>query len=130
MLSLPHILIFIFANKKMKRSKLKTYFNEIINSDNVVNDRIIDLNILPQFETIIKSSALKGLVTPFILFVPNKCEACWKCIEHCNHDVLGKVVFLFHKHIKISKPDFCIGCMKCVNVCEHNALYKITNLNT
>ena len=73
------------------------------------------------------SSKRKHSQTPFVLLDKHKCNACWKCIEKCSHDVIGKVNILWHKHAHIVKGDNCTGCLKCVNVCENNALSKVLN---
>lgn len=48
------------------------------------------------------------------------CIGCWKCMDACPKQVLGKVKFLWHHHAKISNSDACIGCMKCVKVCPQH----------
>lgn len=45
------------------------------------------------------------------------CIACWQCVGVCPGNVLGKVSFLWHRHVKVIAPDRCIGCGKCVAVC-------------
>lgn len=59
--------------------------------------------------------------TPFIKLDTGKCKACWKCIEECKKQVIGKVVVLWHKHVLIVQPDACSGCLKCVKICPYNA---------
>lgn len=59
----------------------------------------------------------KQLKTDYIVANPRACIACWKCVETCSKQVLGKVSFLWHKHVVISYPDDCIGCKKCIKVC-------------
>lgn len=48
------------------------------------------------------------------------CIACWQCVDACPRKVLGKVKFLWHKHVKIDNPQSCIGCGKCVTVCPQS----------
>lgn len=45
------------------------------------------------------------------------CIACWRCVDSCPRQVLGKVSFLWHRHAKIVAPDRCVGCGKCAEVC-------------
>lgn len=52
----------------------------------------------------------------------NDCAACWKCVEACPRQVISKVRFLWHRHIKISNPDRCVGCGKCVAACPRSIL--------
>lgn len=54
-----------------------------------------------------------------------KCMACWKCLEVCTNNVLGRINLPWHKHIRIIKEANCIGCLKCVKVCAHNALSRV-----
>ena len=37
--------------------------------------------------------------------------------DNCPRDVIGKVGFLWHKHIVIRNADNCIGCKKCMKSC-------------
>jgi NAD-dependent dihydropyrimidine dehydrogenase PreA subunit len=60
--------------------------------------------------------------TQYISLESRKCEACWKCIESCKNDVLGKIDIFFHKHSKIINADNCKGCRKCVKACESFAI--------
>ena len=65
--------------------------------------------------------------TAFIKINPHDCVACWKCVKSCPKEVLGKVDFLGHRHVKISNGDACIGCMKCVGVCPEDCITKIAD---
>ena len=71
----------------------------------------------------------KGLGAPMqtehIQLDPNRCQACWECVNNCPKQVLGKIDMSFHKHAKIINPDDCIGCRKCVRVCQHGAIIAI-----
>ncbi|MBR6431887.1 MAG: 4Fe-4S binding protein [Muribaculaceae bacterium] len=60
--------------------------------------------------------------TAHIQLDPHRCQACWKCVNACPKQVLGKVDFPFHKHAKVVNPDECIGCKKCVKTCPHGAI--------
>lgn len=51
------------------------------------------------------------------------CIACWKCVETCPRNVLGKVAFLWHRHARIVAPENCIGCGKCVSACPEHIFF-------
>ena len=67
----------------------------------------------------------RSMRTKSILLDTGKCEACWKCIETCANDVIGKINFFFHKHAVISTPGNCTGCLKCTKVCTHEAIRRL-----
>ncbi len=58
-------------------------------------------------------------ITPYIAVDPRQCVACWECVACCPKEVIGKVQFLWHKHVVIKNGDTCIGCKKCIKVCPH-----------
>lgn len=61
------------------------------------------------------------MVTEFISTVSaHDCIACWKCVEACPRNVLGKVKFFWHRHVKFVSPGLCIGCGKCAAVCPQS----------
>lgn len=63
--------------------------------------------------------------TKYIELNTHLCQACWKCVEICSDQVLGKVEVLWHRHARIINADACRGCKKCVQVCENGAIvYK------
>jgi 2-oxoglutarate ferredoxin oxidoreductase subunit delta len=62
--------------------------------------------------------------TRFIAVDTSLCEACWACLEACSRNVLGRVKFLWHRHIRIDNPEACTGCRRCVNVCRHGAITR------
>lgn len=68
------------------------------------------------------------IATHYIALNVHQCTACWKCVESCPQDVIGKVNFFFHKHAVIQNSDACIGCMKCFKVCESQAILKVNNV--
>jgi NAD-dependent dihydropyrimidine dehydrogenase PreA subunit len=55
--------------------------------------------------------------TKYIWANHQNCVACWTCIDSCHKNVIGKVMFLWHKHIIIKNRDHCIGCQKCIKIC-------------
>ena len=63
-------------------------------------------------------------MTPYIWTDTRRCEACWKCIETCNNQVIGKVEFLWHKHIVIQNGENCKGCKKCIKICPHGVFFE------
>ncbi|MDR3227552.1 MAG: 4Fe-4S binding protein [Prevotellaceae bacterium] len=60
---------------------------------------------------------LSQIKTPYVWANHQNCIACWKCIDTCPRQVIGKVSFLWHKHIIIKKAENCIGCKKCIQSC-------------
>ncbi|MDR3251872.1 MAG: ferredoxin family protein [Tannerella sp.] len=62
---------------------------------------------------------LNKIRTPYIWANPRKCTACWKCIDSCPKQVIGKVGFLWHKHIIIKNAENCIDCKKCIKTCPN-----------
>lgn len=67
--------------------------------------------------------------TDYILLDTKKCEACWKCMEVCPNNVIGRVNLPWHKHALITMRDNCTGCSKCITNCEFNAITKGTTNN-
>jgi ferredoxin len=67
--------------------------------------------------------------TNYILLDSRKCEACWKCMEVCPNNVIGRVNLPWHKHALIIKRDNCIGCSKCIKACKFNAITKVITNN-
>ncbi len=74
-------------------------------------------------------SNAKRVDTEYIQIDTNKCEACWKCLEVCPKNVIGRVNFPWHKHALIKKSDKCTGCSKCIKTCEFNAITRVTTNN-
>ena len=64
-----------------------------------------------------------------ILLDTRKCEACWKCMEVCPNNVIGRVNLPWHKHALIRNIDKCTGCSKCVKACKFNAISKVSTNN-
>jgi NAD-dependent dihydropyrimidine dehydrogenase PreA subunit len=62
---------------------------------------------------------LNKIRTAHVWANPRNCIACWKCIDTCPKQVIGKVGFLWHKHIVIKNAEDCIGCKKCIQVCPN-----------
>lgn len=67
----------------------------------------------------------KQIQTAYIKGNPHGCIACWKCVEACSKQVLGKVSFLWHKHVIIRNADACIGCKKCIKICPQQVFSEI-----
>lgn len=69
------------------------------------------------------------IVTRYIKLNNSLCKACWKCVDSCHGNVIGKVDLLFHKHAHIDDPENCKGCLQCVKACPQHAIteYRITN---
>lgn len=60
--------------------------------------------------------------TNYIELNTHFCQACWKCVEACPNQVLGKIDIFFHKHARVDNADACKGCKKCVRVCPNGAI--------
>lgn len=63
--------------------------------------------------------------TAYIQLDTQKCKACWKCIEGCKKQVIGRIDLPWHKHALIVDPGNCSGCLNCVTACQYNALSGI-----
>ena len=57
-----------------------------------------------------------------------KCTACWKCIESCPGQVIGKAGFLWHRHIVIENAAECVGCKKCIQTCPRGVFFQMSNV--
>jgi NAD-dependent dihydropyrimidine dehydrogenase PreA subunit len=62
--------------------------------------------------------------TSYIQLDTRKCKACWKCIEGCKKQVIGKVDLPWHKHVLLVNHDLCSGCLSCIKACPHGAFSK------
>lgn len=62
--------------------------------------------------------------TRFIQLDTTVCMACWKCMETCRNNVIGRINLPWHKHALIVRRESCTGCLKCVNACSYNAICK------
>lgn len=63
--------------------------------------------------------------TNYIRINPAQCEGCWACIDVCPSDVLGRVDFFAHKHVRIKDAAQCKGCGMCIRACPHGAITEI-----
>lgn len=66
---------------------------------------------------------MKRIATKYVAMNPRRCVACWECVEKCPKHVIGKVGFLWHKHVAFKDVDTCIGCNKCVKPCPHGVFF-------
>ncbi|MDR1239374.1 MAG: 4Fe-4S binding protein [Treponema sp.] len=73
-----------------------------------------------------KTSRLDKIRTPYIWANHGRCIACWDCIDSCPKRVIGKVDFLWHKHIVIKNAEACTGCKKCIWVCPRQVFSEKT----
>jgi Pyruvate/2-oxoacid:ferredoxin oxidoreductase delta subunit len=71
----------------------------------------------------------KSTRTSHVQLDTRKCKACWRCLEDCQKQVIGKVNLPWHKHALIINSDKCTGCLRCINACPHDAfsMVKITD---
>jgi ferredoxin len=65
--------------------------------------------------------------TAFVRLNTLICAACWKCVDVCHKNALGKVDILGHRHARIKRADACAGCLKCVKACSSGALSAISH---
>jgi len=61
----------------------------------------------------------RKVYTGYVWANTNNCKACWDCINTCPRQVIGKVSFLWHKHIVYKNSASCNGCKKCIQTCQH-----------
>jgi len=103
----------------------KLVLNLLTNVNAWQNEFVVILHL--KKEVIMKFGLFRrrGKTTKFISFNSHNCEACWKCVEACTQNVLGKIEVFNHRHACIDEPDNCTGCRKCVNACGFNALSYI-----
>ena len=59
--------------------------------------------------------------TRYVKIDARKCKACWKCVDECPRQVIGKIDLWFHKHVVFRHSDACVGCRKCIETCPHGA---------
>ena len=67
---------------------------------------------------------LSKINTPYIWANTRQCKACWECIETCPKQVIGKIGFLWHKHIIIQNGNSCTGCKKCIKTCPYGVFVQ------
>jgi len=61
----------------------------------------------------------------FIRLETRRCTACWKCLDVCPEQALGKIEVAWHRHVRLLDDEACTGCKKCVRACESGALTYI-----
>lgn len=67
---------------------------------------------------------MKKVATKYVAMNPRRCVACWKCVEECPKGVIGKVGFLWHKHVVFKDVEACVGCNRCVRTCPNGVFFK------
>jgi len=65
------------------------------------------------------TNKLKKIHTKYVWANHQQCKACWKCVDACPKQVIGKVGILWHKHIVLKNSDNCTGCKKCIQICPY-----------
>jgi 2-oxoglutarate ferredoxin oxidoreductase subunit delta len=76
-----------------------------------------------------RKNRIDGIRTPHIWANYGKCVACWECVSSCPKQVIGKVDFLWHKHIVLQNNDACIGYKRCIRICPRGVFSeKMPNL--
>jgi NAD-dependent dihydropyrimidine dehydrogenase PreA subunit len=61
--------------------------------------------------------------TDYVALDRHACDACWRCLDVCPHDVFGKVGL--QRHAVIRDRDACTGCLVCVEECLAGALTSL-----
>jgi 2-oxoglutarate ferredoxin oxidoreductase subunit delta len=56
-----------------------------------------------------------------VLLDAGQCKACWKCLDVCPQQIIGKINIIVHKHAVMRKKEQCISCLKCVDICSYGA---------
>lgn len=68
---------------------------------------------------------MKRTTTPYVAMDPHRCVACWKCVDKCPKQVIGKTgCFLWHRHVTLKDADACVGCGRCVKVCPNGVFFR------
>lgn len=65
-------------------------------------------------------------ITAFVMLDTKNCEACWKCQNVCTNNVISRINFPWHKHVRFINGSACKGCMKCVKICKTGAISKLS----
>lgn len=63
--------------------------------------------------------------TMFVVADTSRCVACWKCVDVCPRQVIGKIDLPWHKHIVFRQAGECIGCERCVKTCPEQVFSVI-----
>jgi 2-oxoglutarate ferredoxin oxidoreductase subunit delta len=71
---------------------------------------------------------IEKVQTGFVKVNTRNCKACWECINVCPKHVIGKVVFLWHKHITIRNGENCSGCKKCIKICPYGVFTETNEI--
>jgi len=69
-------------------------------------------------------SRKRVLKTRYISINVRKCIACWECVSACPQDVLGKITFFAHRHVRLLNPENCKGCLACKKLCPQGAIVQ------
>ena len=69
---------------------------------------------------------LTKIHTPYIWADSRRCKGCWRCIDACPKQVIGKISFLWHKHIIFINSENCTGCKKCIKTCPHGVFFNLS----
>ena len=65
------------------------------------------------------TNKLKKIHTKYVWANHQQCKACWKCVDACPKQVIGKAGIFWHKHIKLKNSENCNGCKKCIQICPY-----------
>lgn len=57
--------------------------------------------------------------TAHVTMNPHRCMACWKCVDKCPKNVIGRAGFLWYRHAAFKNSGACIGCKRCIKTCPN-----------
>ena len=95
--------------------------NQVSENKTVQNKYFVEnkLRFVNMEKTEEKSNMLDTIRTPYVWADFDLCKTCGRCINVCPKQVIGKIGFLWNKHIIIKDAENCIGCKKCIRICPY-----------
>ncbi|MDE7378728.1 MAG: 4Fe-4S binding protein [Paraprevotella sp.] len=69
---------------------------------------------------------MKEMSTAHVAIDPHRCVACWKCVDKCPKKVIGRVGFLWHRHVSFKDARACIGCKRCIRTCPNGVFSELS----
>lgn len=68
---------------------------------------------------------MKRTSTAHVAMAPQRCIACWKCIDACPKGIIGKSGRIWHTHVIFKDAASCTGCCTCIRTCQQIVFYKV-----